>query len=137
MTESDGHERPMHQIDEVDLRDIGLKLRELADRLRDAGALIEERSMLEPGTVYVKDHFEDMTDFDVASENASTRAAFRDALRAMREFRRSYNRWERLTAEYALTRMQYSQRDAATELGVAASTINRWAQHPLVVEDYS
>lgn len=133
----DPAEQPINQIDEVELRDIGRNLVELAERLRRAGALIEARQIAPLGPLYHDANGLEMSDEEVAAENASTRVAFRDALNAMRDFRRGYNRWERLTAEYALTRMHYSQRDAANELGVAASTINRWAQHPLPIEDYS
>jgi len=31
--------------------------------------------------------------------------------------------------------MGYTQRDAALLLGVSVSTINRWAQNPLKIED--
>ncbi|PPG42852.1 hypothetical protein [Rathayibacter sp. AY2B5] len=133
----DPAEQPINQIDEVELRDIGRNLVELAERLRRAGALIETRQIAPLGPLYHDASGREMTDEEVTAENTSTRVAFRDALNAMRDFRRGYNRWERLTAEYALTRMNYSQRDAASELGVAASTINRWAQHPLPIEDYS
>jgi len=61
---------------------------------------------------------------------------FRRALIAMRSFRRDYYYWERVVAEYALTKMGYTQRDAAKALGVGLSTINRWAQHPVQIEDY-
>ncbi len=128
---------PIYQIEEVSLSDIGQELIALAERLRAAGEQIKGRHLLdEPGVSYAAADGTPMTQWDVDEENAQTRSAFRSTLKSLRQFRRQYDRWERLTAEYALTRMGYSQRDAAATLGVAASTINRWAQHPLQVEDY-
>jgi hypothetical protein len=129
---------PVYQIDEVTLRDIGNELVELSRRLRDAGERLEGKTILdESGSVlYAKNAFEEMTHEEVLEENAEARSAFRATLVSLRQFRREYERWERLTAEFALTKMNYSQREAASALGVAASTINRWAQHPLKIEDY-
>ncbi|QOD93522.1 hypothetical protein [Chryseoglobus sp. 28M-23] len=127
---------PVNQIDEVDLRAIGESLIELSDRLNAAGARISTRFLLDPSGEYMKNEHEEMTPSEISDSNAQTRSQFRSVLRALRTFRREYDRWERLTAEFALTRMGYSQREAAQELGVAASTINRWAQHPLKIEDY-
>ena len=127
---------PVNQIDEIDLRAIGESLIELSERLNAAGARVSTRILLDPNVSYMKNEYEEMTDAEVAESIGQTRAQFRSVLRALRSFRREYDRWERLTAEFALTRMGYSQREAAQELGVAASTINRWAQHPLKIEDY-
>lgn len=132
---NDDNERVINQIDETDLRDISKSLIRLSERLHGAGTQLEGRVVLQEGVNYV-DGNRELSAEDVDNENSRTRVAFRDTLNAMRDFRREYDRWERLTAEYALTQMSYSQRDAARELGVAASTINRWAQHPLKVEDY-
>lgn len=133
-TEEDGRAR--FQIDEVDLDGIGRGLDAIAKELQEAAARLFGRSMLEDGVTYFKDPYEAMTDYEVMAENGETQAAFRSTLRSMRKFRREYDRWERLTAEYALTRMNYSQREAAKELGVATSTINRWSQSPLTIEEY-
>lgn len=128
----------VYQIQEVTLSDIGDALVELSARLREAGEKIQGKSiMIESGSIsYMRNEFEEMSYEEVSEENRKTRAAFRSTLVALRQFRREYERWERLTAEYALDEMNYSQRDAAAALGVAASTINRWAQHPLKIEDY-
>jgi len=50
-------------------------------------------------------------------------------------YRRNYHHWERVIAEFALAKMNYTQRDTAQLLGVGLSTINRWAQNPLPLED--
>ncbi|QEE62330.1 helix-turn-helix domain-containing protein [Salinibacterium sp. dk2585] len=55
-------------------------------------------------------------------------------LSGLKRFRRSYEYTERAIAEYAL-HAGLSQRDVARYLGVAASTINRWAQNPLEAQD--
>lgn len=135
MTPADDSQTDL-QIDEIELRDIGINLEELAKRLHQAAERLKGRVLLDPSVNWAKNEHEEMTDTEVAEENAETRGAFRDTLKAMRTFRREYDRWERLTTEFALTRLGYSQRDAARELGVATSTVNRWAQHPLRVEDY-
>jgi GrpB-like predicted nucleotidyltransferase (UPF0157 family) len=126
-----------NQIDEVELSDLGRGLVEIAEDLQAAGAQLQGRSLLDANVSYTRHGQDDMTELQIESENARTRAAFHDTLKALRNFRREYNRLERLSAEYALTRLGYSQRDAAQTMGVAASTINRWAQHPLQIEDYS
>lgn len=136
--EHQSNEDAVYQIDEVDLSGIGHQLIELARQLHEAGQKISDRILLDESTstIYSRGAHDEMTDEEVRSENSQTHNAFVGTLNAMRNFRREYDRWERLTAEYALTRMGYSQRDAAQALGVAASTINRWAQHPLKIEDY-
>jgi Trp operon repressor len=129
-------DRTMMQVDELDLDSIGRGLDALAKELQEAAARLFGRAMLQDGVSYSKNLHEELSDFEVMSHNGETQAAFRSTLRSMRKFRREYDRWERLTAEYALTKMRYSQRETAQELGVATSTINRWAQHPLPIEDY-
>lgn len=129
-------ELPSRQLDEIEMRDLAEKLKELSAQLRAAGERIEGRFMYDSNVTYMNNHWEEMSPEEVDDANARTRSEFRGMLRALRSFRREYDRWERLTAEYALEHMNYSQREAAQELGVAASTINRWAQHPLKIEDY-
>lgn len=129
-------DRTTMQVDELDLDSIGRGLDAIAKELQEAAARLFGRAMLQDGVAYSKHGHDTMSDFEVMSENGETQAAFRSTLRSMRKFRREYDRWERLTAEYALNRMRYSQRETAQELGVATSTINRWAQHPLPIEDY-
>lgn len=78
-----------------------------------------------------------VTDTDVHDElDRRIEAVFIRALSGLKQFRRNYEYWERAIAEYALEKQGLSQRDAARYLGVAASTINRWAQNPLVTQEY-
>lgn len=135
--------RPTHEpegdatlkIDEVDLRDLGAKLIDLGERLEKLGRLTEAKHLLESGVTYAKNDFEEMTEREVALEIADAKFAMRETLKGLREFRREYDYWERVVAEFALNRMNYTQRDAALLLGVSVSTINRWAQNPLKIED--
>ena len=135
--ESPREDATTYQVHEIDLDLIGEQLEVLGGQLAEAGKQLRGRALLPSisGT-YVDDDGHSMTDDEVQRANDETRQAFRSTLRAIRRFRREYDRWERLTAEFALSEMDYTQRDAAHELGVAASTINRWAQHPLRVEEY-
>lgn len=64
------------------------------------------------------------------------KTALNKTLTGLRSFRREYDRWERVVAEYVMAKENYSQRDTAKLLGVGVSTINRWAQNPLKVQDY-
>lgn len=130
---------PKTQIDEIQLSDLGKHFVELGEKLQAVGRLTESQTMpvLDGKTVYARNVHEDMTMEEVIEWEADVRKRVRQTLTGLREFRRGYERWQRLTAEYALTQLGYTQRDTAELLGVAASTINRWAQHPLPIEDYS
>lgn len=131
-------DRARLQIDELDLDSLGRGLDAIARELQEAATRLFGRALLDEQAAYTKgdNPHDTMSEFEVMAENAETLAAFRSTLRSMRKFRRDYDRWERLAAEYALARMNYSQREVAQELGVATSTINRWSQHPLPIEDY-
>lgn len=132
-------DQPTYQIDEVELRDLGEHFVELGERLKLVGRLTEDQTVpVVDGTVrYARNIHEDMTEEEVDEWAADVRRRVRGTLTGLRDFRRDYERWQRLTAEYVLTRLGYTQREAAELLGVAASTINRWAQHPLPIQDYS
>lgn len=122
-------ETPTDEVGSVDvlrISDISDQLRALSDQLtatsahsardkfRDLEKLVEFRG--------------DQEDVELLDEAHDT--AVRQTLMGLAQFRRSYEYWERLIAEYAL-KSGLSQRQAAGYLGVAVSTINRWAQHPL------
>jgi|APMI01.1.fsa_nt_gi Trp operon repressor len=136
--------RPTHEpegedailkTDEVELGDLGRKLIDLGERLQKLGTLTEKKQVLERGVIYVKNEHEELTEREVELEIADARFAMRETLKGLRDFRREYDYWERVVAEFALNRMGYTQRDAALLLGVSVSTINRWAQNPLKIED--
>jgi len=74
-----------------------------------------------------------MTEREVEVEIADTRYAMRETLEGLRKFRRNYDYWERLIAEFALAKMGYTQRDVAKYLGISLTTVNRWAQNPLTI----
>lgn len=67
--------------------------------------------------------------------NRRTEAVLIRTLSGLKQFRRNYEYWERAITEYALDKHGLSQRDVARYLGVAASTVNRWAQNPLEAQD--
>ena len=57
-------------------------------------------------------------------------------LSGMKKFRRSYDYHERAIAEWALLNRELTQRDISRYLGIATSTVNRWAQNPLQAQDH-
>ena len=119
-------------VDELAFFDVGRRLAELADQLRAVSNLIDNDRLHEDNaTIYQHGSAQAVEHFE---EDLS--AAFRRTLSGLRAYRRNYNFWERVIAEYALTKMHYTQRDTAALLGVGVSTINRWAQNPLPIEDY-
>ena len=118
-------------VDEVEFFDVGKRLGELADQLRTVAKLIDNDDLYEQnamvythGSVTAIDRYEE-----------DTNAALRRTLSGLRAYRRNYSYWERVIAEYALKR-GYTQRDTAHLLGVGVSTINRWAQNPLLIDEY-
>ncbi|MBH0099924.1 helix-turn-helix domain-containing protein [Salinibacterium sp. NSLL150] len=81
-------------------------------------------------------HTHGVTHEDVIDElDRRTEAVVIRTLSGLKQFRRNYEYWERAIAEYALEKQGLSQRDVARYLGVAASTVNRWAQNPLEAQD--
>jgi len=123
------------QVDEVGRIDLSDKLHELSEQLVRAAELMHNRSRAEDLTERHM-HGVEPDQFEQVKIDAQDRDEFRRALVALRDFRRQYSYWERVTAEYALGKMQFTQRDAAKYLGVGVSTINRWAQHPLTIEEH-
>ena len=125
------------EIETVSLTDIAFRFEQLGHDLENASKSLRVRparqlqlDAMEAQGVDFSDLPEDGVAF--ARERAED---LRRALLALGSFRREYSRWERLLTEYALTRENLTQRDAAKLLGVGLSTVNRWAQHPLRVED--
>ena len=116
----------LHPVDVLAISDLGAQLKALADQLSAVSKHTERENFraVEKAWEIVGD--ED----DAARLEEAYAAAVRQTLMGLAEFRRSYDYWERLIAEYAL-KQGFTQRQAAGYLGVAVSTINRWAQHPL------
>lgn len=116
-------------VEVLTLADIGDQLKALADQLAAISNHSDRRKFrdLEKAWEYRGDD-EDRELLDEAHASA-----IRQTLMGLAQFRRSYDYWERLIAEYAL-KQGLSQRQAGGYLGVAVSTINRWAQHPLQSE---
>ena len=116
----------VNPVDVLSITDLGDQLSALASQL----AVVSKHTN--------RENFRDVekaweivgNDEDEARLDEAYSAAVRQTLMGLAQFRRSYDYWERLIAEYALKR-GFSQRQAAGLLGVAVSTINRWAQHPL------
>jgi DNA-binding NtrC family response regulator len=123
------------QVDEVDRIDLADKLQELSEQLQRAAELMYNRDRAdELEERYL--HNAEPDEYEQIKLSAKSVDEFRRTLTALRDFRRSYGRWERVIAEYALNNMGYTQRDAAKYLGVGVSTINRWAQHPLTIDEH-
>lgn len=103
------------------LADLAEQLQSVADRAQAEGLKREIANMEEHGLM--DEGYE--RDIDLRIEATRTRV-----LSGLKQFRRNYDYWERAIAEQMLA-SGMSQRDVARYLGVATSTINRWAQHPL------
>lgn len=119
----------------LELRDIGQSLMELGEQLRKVGVLTEKHHGSVGEDLYgpSPESIEGMQlerDREDAIRDAMTRT-----LAGLRMFRGNYDYWERVAAEYALTRLGFTQRRTATLLGVGLSTINRWAQHRVATGD--
>lgn len=122
----------------IELRDIGQTLIALGRQLQEVGKITEkpdDEAVLQEvfGGRYDEhspEHFKAELEQQRATQDAMTQT-----LMGLQAFRRSYEHWERLTVEYALTNLNFTQRRTATLLGVAVSTINRWAQHPLTDDE--
>ncbi|MCU1409645.1 MAG: hypothetical protein JWR04_352 [Rhodoglobus sp.] len=118
-------------VDGLQWRDVGIRLRELSEQLRAVADYIDDKKLEEVGRqAYEHGHDEVIAEYDAEADRR-----FRRTLSGLGTYRRNYHRWERVIAEFALTRMNYTQRDTAQLLGVGLSTINRWAQNPLPLED--
>lgn len=131
-TDQQDEDSPLLQVDELTLRDVGRTLKELTEQIRGVADLIDggeydkaweeaERHNYHPGAV------------QEAEQLANDR--FVRTLSGLRAFRRNYDYWERAIAEFALTKQNMTQREVARLLGVSTATINRWAQHPIVIEE--
>lgn len=119
-------DEPVRPVDVLSIYDIGDQLRALGEQLSAIGKHGESQNFR--GLEKAWEITGDEEEARMLEEAYST--ALRQTLIGLSQFRRSYDYWERLIAEYAL-KQGLSQRQAAGLLGVAVSTINRWAQHPL------
>ncbi|MBX3100569.1 MAG: helix-turn-helix domain-containing protein [Salinibacterium sp.] len=130
-TDQQDDDSPLLQVDELTLRDVGHTLKELTEQIRGVADLIDggdlEKAWQEAERVYQPVAFEE------AEQLANDR--FVRTLSGLRAFRRNYDYWERAIAEFALTKQNMTQREVARLLGVSTATINRWAQHPIVIEE--
>lgn len=129
-TDQPDEDAPILQVEELNYFDVGRTLHELAAQLRGVADLIDNdeiRKFLDQ-----VDQFGDSEANGEADKLVIER--FERTLTGLRSFRRNYDYWERVIAEYALTRQNMTQREVARLLGVSAATINRWAQHPVAVE---
>jgi transcriptional regulator with GAF, ATPase, and Fis domain len=122
------------QVEEVDRVELADTLRDLGEQLQRAADFMYNRKQ-ESQMRERYAHGDIPNEYEQLELEAKDAEEFRRALTTLREFRRQYGRWERVIAEYSLAKMNYSQRDAAKYLGVGVSTVNRWAQHPLTLDD--
>jgi|GEM_PF-2032910 len=121
-------------LTDIELSDIGQTLIALGEQLREIGnAAYQPTTRKELEQYYFggghSDPTEDVIEGDLA--HAAARERMTRTLTGLNAFRRTYSQWERLSVEYALDRLGFTQRRTATLLGVGLSTVNRWAQHPL------
>lgn len=120
---------PVLQVDELGLFEIGQRLIELGEQLKTVGKHTDDPKLREAVRAA-----NEIGDDDLAAETEQrVHESLRRTLTGLREFRRSYDYWERVIAEYMLSKRGFTQRDAAHLLGVSTATINRWAQHPVEV----
>ena len=121
---------PILQVDELNFYDVGRTLQELATQLRGVADLIDNGEL--------KRMFSEADEAGAfeATESAEKLAneRFERTLTGLRSFRRNFDYWERVIAEYALVKRGMTQREVARLLGVSTATINRWAQHPVAIE---
>ena len=118
-------------VDGLQWSDVGIRLRELSEQLRAVAEYIDDTKLDEDG----RQAYEYGHDGAIAEYEAERERRFRRTLSGLGSYRRNYHHWERVIAEFALSKMNYTQRDTAQLLGVGLSTINRWAQNPLPIED--
>jgi DNA-binding NtrC family response regulator len=122
---------PELAVDGLQWRDVGIRLRELSEQLRAVADYVDDKVLEEEGRqAYEHGHAGAIDEYE-----AETERRFRRTLSGLGTYRRNYHHWERVIAEFALAKMNYTQRDTAQLLGVGLSTINRWAQNPLPLED--
>ena len=129
-TDEPDDDAPILQVDELQLLDVGRTLQELATQLRGVADQIDNGDIKRLWTL-IEQHGNEQ-DIDDAERLAVER--FERTLTGLRSFRRNYDYWERVIAEYALTKQEMTQREVARLLGVSTATINRWAQHPVAIE---
>ncbi|MBG6054905.1 hypothetical protein IWX81_001316 [Salinibacterium sp. CAN_S4] len=123
---------PTTVFEELNCGDVGARMRELSQQSWAVAELIDDARFADDGRKGHKyGHEESMKKYET-----EMRERFRRTVSGMRAYRRNYNSRELVVAEYALTKMNYTQRDAAALLGVGVSTINRWAQNPLPIDEY-
>jgi hypothetical protein len=132
MSEQSDSEFPAEQLRlaDVGIHDIGQRLIDLGEQLVTIGKHTDSQKLRE----HLREAEEVAVDEVWEDVQREMTTAIRRTLSGLGSFRREYTEWERLTVEYALTRRGFTQREVANLLGVGLSTINRWAQNPLVHE---
>lgn len=123
-------DEPELRVDQMYTMDVGRQLAELAQRLA-AAATHTNSPELRKRVREVAEIQDDELDAELEDDMTE---GLRRTLTAMHEFRKSYDYWERVIAEFSLKRGM-TQRQVAGLLGVSTATINRWAQHPVTVTD--
>ena len=114
----------------VGIHDIGQRLIDLGEQLITIGKHGDSPTLRQ----HLREAEEISMDEVWEDVDRELTTAIRRTLSGLGSFRREYAEWERLSVEYALARRSFTQRDVANLLGVGLSTVNRWAQHPLVDE---
>lgn len=125
-------DEPELQVDELSVFDIGQRLVELGKQLQAVGAYTDDDDLRD--VIHQANEIGEDDVFEHVGRRVD--GAVRSTLTGLREFRRSYDYWERVITEFALSKRNFTQRDAAQLLGVSTATINRWAQHPVEVPTY-
>lgn len=130
-TDQQDEDAPLLQVEELAYSDVGRTLKELAEQIRSIADLIDDGDVLKAWDV--AERIGAQAAIDDAEQLEAER--FNRTLAGLRSFRRNYDYWERAIAEYALSKRGMTQREVARLLGVSTATINRWAQHPIVIEE--
>lgn len=130
--DKDPQDSPPLAREEVTFDELGSLIQELAEQLNTVAVRAEAADVKRDMKTAIE-HGLDQDEFDEIDRRRE--AALIRTLSGLKQFRRNYEYWERAIAEYALGKQGLSQRDVARYLGVAASTVNRWAQNPLEGQD--
>ena len=120
-----------HRLSGVGIHDIGQRLIDLGEQLITIGKHGDSPKLRQ----HIREAEEISMDEVWEDVDRELTTAVRRTLSGLGSFSREYADWERLAVEYALARRSFTQREVANLLGVGLSTVNRWAQHPLVDED--
>lgn len=118
----------------ADIRDVTNSYVSIANSLLNAAQLAErlnESAHMDRGGISVHVIEERSAE---AWEDAE--AAAEVMMKAIRDARGNFEYWERVTAQYAMEQLGFTQRRTASLLGIGVNTVNRWANHPVETKEH-